>query len=63
LGEVIDRDEMTRDAKKEEVPQQTVTAKPGAGSERSKSSMTSSTPARKRRKKGNAIDDLFSGLG
>jgi hypothetical protein len=62
LGEVIDRDEMTREAK-DEASQQIVTAKPGAGSERSKGSTTSSTPARKRRKKGNAIDDLFSGLG
>ena len=62
IGEVVDRETVTRGSETGEVPQQPVTAKPGAGSERSKSGITSSTPARKRRKKGNAIDDLFSGL-
>lgn len=63
LGEAIDREEITGEGKKGEVSQQTTLAKHRAGSERLKSSMTSSTLARKRRKKGNAIDDLFSNLG
>ena len=63
LGEIIDREEVTEGLKEGEVLQQIAPAQMQTVSKKPTSGTKSSTPARKRRKKGNAIDDLFSGLG
>ena len=63
LGEVVDRDGMGDDGKKVVEPLHTTTVDAKADDRRSKSDKANPNPPRKRRKKGNAIDDLFSGLG
>lgn len=63
LGEVVDRAGMGDEEKKDVEPMRTTTGEAKVKAQRSKSGIAKTTPPRKRRKKGNAIDDLFSGLG
>ena len=63
LGEVVDREGMGDEEKKDGMPLHTTTGEAKAKVQRTKSGIARTTPPRKRRKKGNAIDDLFSGLG
>lgn len=63
VGEIVDRATATDEASQvTEVPPQAV-GNFQADTTRSSRSAASLTPARKRRKTGNAIDDLFSSLG
>ena len=63
LGEVVDRDGMGEEEKKVVESLHTTTVEAKANDQRSQSDKANPTPPRKRGKTGNAIDDIFSGLG
>ena len=62
VGEVIRRDEMVDNASKDNLPQETIVAKKDVTDGQPKTNAAPPAPPRKKRRKGNAIDDLFSGL-